>query len=409
MLYFERKDLTMKKNMNLKRVLSLLAVISIIFSFMTATVSAVTISDAKNSVVAVIRQDGKSYGTGFAIGEVGKPIEYIVTNNHVVSGDAGNTTATVAFDLASNEMMLANVYFYDAEKDVAILKLPQATDKRQAMVLCPMANVDIDDSFAALGYPGNQATDWPKYNVDDITITKGGIKKADRINGLDVYMLDLSITHGNSGGPLVNSQGEVVGINTFGLNDDNYAIAIDELLNVIDTDRIPVTLHSNFNWLLIVGGVVLLAIIALVIILIIRKKTNKDDDNYAETNYTMPIENGANKTAPKKAPLSNKASARVIAIGGTLNGKRYSIVGTVRIGRDSSKCAIAFPVNTQGVSGVHCEVAFDGSVCYVKDLNSSYGTFTIDGKKIEPNVPQILKPGDKFYLASPANTFEVRF
>jgi len=399
----------MKKTMNFKRIMSLFAVVVLMFSFMTVTVSAGTASDAKNSVVAVISQDGMSYGTGFAIGEVGKPVEYIVTNNHVVQGDAGNTTATIAFDLASNDFVLANVYFFDAAKDVAVLKLPQPTDKRQAMVLCPMEDVDPDDAFAALGYPGNQATDWPKYNMDDITITKGGIKKADRINGIDVYMLDLAITHGNSGGPLVNSKGEVVGINTFGLNDDNYAIAIDELLKVIDTDRIPVTLHGSINWFLVVGAVVLLAIIALVVLLIVRKKNNGGDDNYAGTNYTMPLDNGANRTMPKQAPAAGKASARVIAIGGTLNGKRYSVSGTVKVGRDSSKCAIAFPVNTQGVSGIHCEVAFDGAVCYVKDLNSSYGTFTIDGKKLTPNVPQILQSGDKFYLASPENTFEVRF
>ena len=399
----------MKKTMNFKRIMSLFAVVVLMFSFMTVTVSAGSASDAKNSVVAVISQDGTSYGTGFAIGEVGKPVEYIVTNNHVVQGDAGNTTATIAFDLASNDFVLANVYFFDAAKDVAVLKLPQPTDKREAMVLCPMEDVDPDDAFAALGYPGNQATDWPKYNMDDITVTKGGIKKADRINGIDVYMLDLAITHGNSGGPLVNSEGEVVGINTFGLNDDNYAIAIDELLKVIDTDRIPVTLHGSINWFLVVGAVVLLAIIALIVLLIVRKKNNGGDDNYAGTNYTMPLDNGANRTMPKQAPAANKASARVIAIGGTLNGKRYSVSGTVKVGRDSSKCAIAFPVNTQGVSGIHCEVAFDGAVCYVKDLNSSYGTFTIDGKKLTPNVPQILQSGEKFYLASPENTFEVRF
>lgn len=397
----------MKKSMNLRKFISVLAVFTILFSFMTVNVSAGTASDAKNSVVAVIGNDG-AQGTGFAIGEVGKPIEYIVTNNHVVKGDSGNSTATVAFDLASNDYVFANVYFYDASKDVAVLKLPQATDKRQAMVLCPMENVDPDGTVSALGYPGNQETDWPQYNTSDITVTKGGIKKADRINGLDVYMLDLAITHGNSGGPLVNAKGEVIGINTFGLNDDNYAIAIDELLGVIDTDKIPVTLHGQINWFLIAGGVVLLAIIALVIILIVRKK-NGNNDNISGTNYTMPIDNGASRTAAKQVSVSDKASARVIAIGGTLNGKRYTVSGTVKVGRDASKCAIAFPVNTQGVSGVHCEIAFDGAVCYVKDLNSSYGTFTMDGKKLTPNVPQILKSGDKFYLASPENTFEIRF
>ncbi|MCH5185439.1 MAG: trypsin-like peptidase domain-containing protein [Oscillospiraceae bacterium] len=399
----------MRKKPCLKMTLILSVVSALFMCFMSVNVFAASASDAKNSVVAVISQDGMVYGTGFAIGKVGKPIEYIVTNNHVVQGSAGNTTATVAFDLASNEMMLANVYFYDETKDVAVLKLPQATDKRQAMTLCPMEYVDPDDAFAALGYPGNQATDWPKYNTSDITVTKGGIKKADRVNGLDVYMLDLTITHGNSGGPLVNSKGEVVGINTFGLNNDNYAIAIDELLKVIDPDRIPVTLHGSINWLLVAGGIILLVIIVLVVVLVLRRKNTSNGSNYVETNYTTPLSDAANRTVPKQAPAQNKANARIIAVGGALNGKKFSVNGAVKMGRDSSKCAIAFPVNTQGVSGVHCEITFDGTVCYVKDLNSSYGTYTVNGKQIPPNVPQMLKSGEKFYLASPENTFEVRF
>ena len=379
-----------------KRIVSLLAVIAIMFSLLAVSALAGSATEAKSSVVAVISQDG-SYGTGFAIGKVGQPVEYIVTNNHVVKGEV-NTTATVAFDLASNEMMLANVYFFDANKDVAVLRLPQPTEKRQAMVLCPMDYVDPDDDFAALGYPSNQATDWPKFNTDDITVTKGGIKKADRIIGLDVYMLDLTITHGNSGGPLVNSKGEVVGINTFGLNQDNYAIAIDELLAVIDEDKIPVTLHGDVNWLLIAGGVLLVAIIALVIVLIVRR--NRDDS--VELPPQPPVDN-----FPKTEQHSR--TARVVAIGGTMNGKRYEVNGIIKIGRNSSVCGIAYPVNTQGVSGEHCEISFDGSVCYVKDLGSSYGTFTSDGKKLAPNVPKLLNSGDKFYLAIPENTFEVRF
>ena len=391
--------------MKLKRVFSLFAVFAVIFSCMTLTVSAGSATDAKNSVVAVINQSNTGYGSGFAIGQVGKPVEYIVTNNHVVHGDWGNTTATVAFDLASNEAVSANIYFYDADKDVAVLRLPQPTEKRQAMVLRPMKYVDPDDSFAALGYPGNQFTDWPKYNTDDITVTKGGIKKSDRVDGQDVYMLDLTITHGNSGGPLVDSHGQVVGINTFGLKDDNYAIAIDELLDVINRERIPVTVYPVINWVLIIGVGVLFIIIVLVVLLLVLKKIGKK--NEPAPNYTVPIDGPV--VPPQAPPANNRASARVIAIGGTLNGKRFSVSGTVKIGRDSSKCAIAFPVNTQGVSGVHCEIGYDGSVCYVKDLNSSYGTFTMDGRKLVPNTPQILKSGEKFYLASPENSFEVRF
>ena len=401
----------MKKNMKFKRVMSLLAVVTILFSLLTVTASAATnnFSDAKNSVVVVISEDGTKYGTGFAIGKPGEPVEYIVTNNHVVNGET-NKIAVVAFDLASNEAVQASIFFSDAKKDLAVLKLPKPTELRQAMVLCPMEDVNPDDTFAALGYPGNQVTDWPRYNTDDITITKGGIKKADRLFDMDVYMLDLTITHGNSGGPLVNSEGEVVGINTFAVSGENYAIAIDELLRVID-DRIPVTLHGEINWIIIVGAAVLVAIIALVLVLVLVNKKKKDDD-VVEVSvvdegpvYGVPMPD----PTPAPAPAPAGPSARLIAHGGTLNGKRFNVSGSIKIGRDSARCQLAFPVSTQGVSGVHCEVAFDGKVCYVKDLGSSYGTFTIDGQKLAANAPKILKSGDKFYLASPENTFEVSF
>ena len=399
----------MKRSGKIKSIFSLVAVCAVIMSLFCISASAATPSDAKNSVVVILSEDGSTLGSGFAIGEVGKPVEYVVTNNHVVQGEDGFTTATVIFSLASNQSMTANVYYYNAEKDIAVLRLPEPTDLRSAMVLCPMEYVDADDTFAALGYPAEQATDWPKYNIDDITITKGGIKKADRLNGQDVYMLDLAVTYGNSGGPLVNSDGEVVGINTFGANGENYALAIDELLNVIDTDRIPVTLHGNISvWLLVGGGAVLLVIIVLVIILILRKKNSGDYEEGA--NYTTPVQEDVNMNAKRQFPVANnRATARIIAIGGTLNGKKFDVSGSMKMGRDSSKCGIAFPVNTQGVSGVHCEIAFDGTVCYIKDLGSSYGTFTMDGRKMAPNVPQMLKTGEKFYLASPENTFEVRF
>jgi len=389
------------KNNCFKRLVSLLAVVAIMFTFLTVTAFAGSAFESKSSVVAVVGEDG-AMGSGFAIGKVGKPVEFIVTNNHVVKGDAGFTTATVAFDLASNEMMIANVYFYDAAKDVAVLRLPQPTEKRKPLVICPMEDVDPDDEFAALGYPGNQATDWPKYNMDDITITKGGIKKADRLAGLDVYMLDLEVTHGNSGGPLVNSKGEVVGIPTFGMGENSYAIVIDELLSVINTDKIPVSIHGDINWLLVVAIVLLLLIIALVVVLVVSKKRRDDIDD-------REIPGGGGKTEPIYPPPPAKPTARVIAIGGTMNGKRYELTGVIRVGRNPARCGIAFPVNTQGVSAEHCEISFNGSVCYVTDLNSSYGTFTADGKKLAPNQPHILKSGEKFYLAIPDNTFEVRF
>lgn len=408
----------MKKTNSIKKLLTLGVILVLVLSMaMSISASAKTVSEAKNSVVVVMGPNG--YGSGFAIGKVGKPVEYIVTNNHVVEADTGAKQAQVVFDLASNEFMIADIYLYNAEKDIAVLKLPKPTDLREPLVICPSEHVNIDDNFAALGYPADQVTDWPKYNTSDITVTKGGMKKPDRVMGMDVYMLDLTITHGNSGGPLVNSAGEVVGINSFGIGNNNYAISIDELLALDGFDKIVVSMHGEVNnnlILFIIIGAALLLIIVLVIVLVVVRNGKKNNAPVAPApapadNNMYAADNGMNNAGyapvPPVAPAA--PSARLVAVSGVLQGKRFSVSGAVKIGRDASKCALSFPVNTQGVSGVHCEVSFDGTVCYVKDLNSSYGTFTMDGRRLAPNAPQFLKSGDKFYLASPENTFEVRF
>ena len=405
----------MKQTKFFKSIIGLTAIVTLLVSLFSISASAaISPSEAKNGVVVVMREDANAYGSGFAIGKKGKPVEYIVTNYHVVNNvDTGEefSTATVWFSLASDSKMIASVVYSDESKDLVVLRLPEATTQRQALTLCPMEYVNPDDTFVALGYPGNQVTAWPRYNTDDITVTRGGIKKADRIMDTNVYMLDLSITNGNSGGPLINSSGEVVGINTFSVSGENYAIVIDELLDGIDTRKIPVSLHFAFPLIpVIIGGSVLLVIIALVIILLMRRK--RTDIPSIQSNVISSNTNVTNTGTVQKPPVvpaQPRAGARLIAVGGTLNAKKYSISGTVKMGRDASKCAVSFPVNTQGVSGVHCEISYDGTVCYLKDLNSSYGTFTMNGQRLTPDMPYMLHSGDKFYLAGPENTFEVRF
>ncbi len=422
----------MRNLKTVSRILSVCLIAMIVMSFVTMTVSAevTDITSAKNGVVCVVNNSQTSQGSGFAIGKPGEPVQFIVTNNHVVEEWKGYTpdTAYVYFSAAANNFMVANVYYYNEEKDIAVLKLPEPTTMREALTLCPADAIDLSDDFAALGYPniGSENTDYAKFDVSDIVVTRGGIKKADRINSEEVYLLDMTIENGNSGGPVVNSKGQVVGISSFGINmadvtiAPSYAIAIDELIGSIDTNTIPITVatSSNISPLLIAilaAALVLIAILIVVLVMVRKNKGGKGGEGGTQpTGATYPLVTGttagtAGGTAPPKtAPSPSPKQARLVAMNGYLNGKTFAVNGTSRIGRDSSKCNIAFPVNSKGISARHCEISFDGKVCTITDLGSSYGTF-VNGSKLAANSPQVLKSGDKFYLAAPENMFEIRY
>ncbi len=129
--------------------------------------------EARNSVVMVYSYlqltDGQSagaMGTGFAIGKPGEPVEYIVTNGHVVEygymgpktyqGEVSSAGVQVYFSAAENDYVTAEVVYYSSfdDKDIAIIKLPSPTDKRDALAIKDADTVEIGDTAFALGYPG---------------------------------------------------------------------------------------------------------------------------------------------------------------------------------------------------------------------------------------------------------------
>ena len=265
-----------------------LAILILIAVWMIAvpySVQAASASDAKDSVVCIATTDESGqiigWGSGFAIGEKGKDIQYIATNYHVAQptdkyGNEISCSRIDYFSAAAGRSMTAELYWGSEEHDLAVLRLPEPTDEREAMVLCPRDEVDRDDDYAALGYPAaSMAADIVKFDQSDISITRGGISKQVRVDGTDCYLVDVDISQGNSGGPLVNSKGQVVGINSFMIGENaRYAIAIDELIRNLDGEEVPYTVAGSMlsRILIIVGIAVVVIILILVIIFMIRKK-----------------------------------------------------------------------------------------------------------------------------------------
>ena len=212
--------------------------------------------EARKSVVMVYSylqltdgQSASSMGTGFAIGKPGESVEYIVTNGHVVeygymgpkvyAEQVSSAGVQVYFSAAENDYVTAEVVYYSAsnEKDIAIIRLPSKTDKREAIPIRDADDVAVGDTAFALGYPGvaSQSQQFNTYDEDDITLTKGIISKRTKPawSSYDAFQMDVYINHGNSGGPLVDERGNLIGINASGAVDEqgksegvNFAIPL---------------------------------------------------------------------------------------------------------------------------------------------------------------------------------------
>jgi serine protease Do len=140
-------------------------------------------------------------GSGFFITDKG----YILTNNHVVEG-----TKEVSIVLSDGSQQKATIVGTDPYSDIAVLK----TDGKVPAVAA-LGNSDVlnpGESVIAIGSPlGNFK------NTVTVGVVSATGRSIDTGNGYqieDLIQTDAAINHGNSGGPLVNLAGEVIGINT---------------------------------------------------------------------------------------------------------------------------------------------------------------------------------------------------
>lgn len=384
-----------------------------------------TFSEAKDGVVFIASEYGT--GSGFAIGENGKPVQYIVTNYHVVSdiytGEKSDTVI-VYFSAAANRYMTAQIYRYDSTKDIAVLRLPEPTNEVVPLKIRKSSETDKNGTFYALGFPAraNDNEDYNKFDKTDIVTTSGMISKQSMIDERDVYLIDIEITHGNSGGPLVNENGDVVGINTFSItNEDDevskYAVCIDELTRIININEVPYTTTKDVN----VGGIIVITVDIVVSIaivcacVILFRKNSEVEIKVSKKSKNVSLKKNEDDNVGKTVAASD--FSKTVAVGGSLGlitgidgefkERDFVIDKDLFFGRDPKRCNIIFPLDAEGVSGYHCKVYRENDKIMIMDLGSTYGTFINNGLKIGSNTAVELANGDTFYLGSDKNKFKV--
>ena len=154
--------------------------------------------------VKVGSDSGFSLGSGF----IASPDGYVITNDHVVEGEHGATTVTFGDDTTVSAKLIG----VDQESDVAVVKVDKTG--LPAVQFGDSDQVAVGDPVLAMGSPLALTN----------TVTSGIVSALDRTIEADepggptryyaAIQTDAAVNHGNSGGPLVDSGGRVIGINS---------------------------------------------------------------------------------------------------------------------------------------------------------------------------------------------------
>ncbi|MDU0810727.1 MAG: Do family serine endopeptidase [Burkholderia sp.] len=166
-------------------------------------------------------EESRGFGSGFIL----SPDGYILTNAHVLED-----SDTIYVSLIDRREFKAKLIGVDLYTDVALVKI-QAKDI-QSISIGDSNKVRVGEWVLAIGSP---------FGLDN-SVTAGIVSAKNRNTGdyLQLIQTDVAVNPGNSGGPLINMQGEVIGINsqiysyTGGFMGISFAIPIDEVIRVAD-------------------------------------------------------------------------------------------------------------------------------------------------------------------------------
>lgn len=417
------------------------------------------VSQARNGVVRIlaVQPDGSAnVGSGFAVGEAGKPSSVFVTNQHVTAGAAAvyillddewnaSPEPEISFQLDAEHSVRCDViYESGGYPDYAILRAERVVTERVALSVMPASLAEPGEPIYALGFPGASDQVTNNYNaaVDAVTVTTGTISRMAHMEetNTDVIQIDATINHGNSGGPLITEEGYVIGLNTYGMQENIFlAVQVDYVISRLD-NLIEIGVLHDFTYTLVTdreGSVSLLPTVLICLAVVaaaavaargvlrrgkgagpIRKADTKTNGGAAAN--SAPIQRAAYpktapadlfpKTAPadpigRTMPADILPQLRLVGTEGVFSGRRFALEGALRLGRLPDQNDLVFPADTTGVSGRHCVVRLTDGGATLTDLGSSFGTFLSDGTRLQPNQPVELKVGNSFTLGSQKQRF----
>lgn len=206
--------------------------------------------------------DAESVGSGFAISYKNK--KYIITNTHVVDKSTDDESSIVAISYSRKEYPL-HLVGGDSFYDIAVLELKDTSENDITTLAIDSNDFRVGDDVFAIGNP---------LGSFPYSVTEGIISAKNRpgITAKFGYLQSSAmISRGNSGGPLLNKQGEIVGVNTLGVEKSqqlNFALeakilrkVVEDIVNnngrvrraylgfeVVDEYQYETDTKGNYNW-----------------------------------------------------------------------------------------------------------------------------------------------------------------
>lgn len=431
-------------------------------------------------------------GTGFIIGDE-SGTEYVITCNHIVNpseevrnlafehygitGDEGDTSRISCYTevvVESDVVLNASIVNTSNEMDLAVLQLSQPIYTRKPLTILsnPEYNVEdlpygVADSVYALGFPGyvNYESENIYYDNEQVAISAGSIVNLLNYNGVQVIESDATVAENNCGGPLVDKNGYVVGMNLL-TKDGIYSCALDSTRITKVLDGLGITYSKEtqieeeeteengpevedetenpYTLVIIIVAIVVavMGITALVTLVIVprmkrkskEKKEKKEAEEYKKQQINSVLsqymdEPKANSTGLKNA--SNDLDTQLLG-GGSYSeetnvlGARPGMTSSTNLGvlvrsKTGERIILNKPYFTIGKDNLHVDYCIkDNSTIsrqhaiirqtsgnlYVEDCNSTNGTW-VNENRVASNRPERLRSGDVIKLSNEEFTYQL--
>ena len=386
------------------------------------------ISQAKEGVVKLLAVGFDSYGnvenavvgSGFAVGTKGSAPEYFVTNWHVASVYMPEHNYAFDSDHVRIWIMLDNFTISDVTSlpseatsvkcsivriaesgypDYAILRAARPVTECKPLPIRSSESVKQGETVVALGCPAVVDDLSATVGSNDITATRGTVARhmvMSAAGNTNVLLHDAVISGGNSGGPLIDENGNVIGLNTYGIV-DSYSCAIysEYVTQALDQMGIPyMTAGSSISVVTIAAAAVAVAAVAVAIYFLLRNRKSTEKSSKEVNPGVGPV-----STVPADG---YKPSFRVQLPDGRIIPVP---AGKVAVGRDPS-CQIRLPESAAAVSRRHCTLENSGEFLILVDEGSRNGTF-IHGKRVPAGTKVALKHGSSFCVGTSENRITV--